>query len=162
MKYDTASILSTLLTKHPRRGAFFVERYPLIGPGAAENPTPASYVLCRRHGRERKERPAAPGRTPADRMGGRIPGGASILCIQNRCHPKKPRCRKASGIFLCLFSKCNFGRCQYRKTPCGWDPNVNNRLLGEILRFFSRTIPPFIKNLFLDSNILTAIPPYTF
>ena len=77
MKYDTASFLSTHLTKHPRRGAFFVERYPLIGPGAAENPAPASYVLCRRHGRERKECPAAPGRTPADRMGGQIPGGAS-------------------------------------------------------------------------------------
>ena len=31
-----------------------MERYPLIGPGAAENPAPASYVLCRRHGRKKR------------------------------------------------------------------------------------------------------------
>ena len=51
-----------------------------------------------------------------------------MLCIQFGCQPKKTRCRKASGLFYTHFSQCKFGRCQWMKSTCGWDLNLNNRL----------------------------------
>ena len=72
------------------------------------------------------------------------PTPATILCIQNRCQPKKTRCRKASGLFCTHFSQCNFGRCQTPKMPCGWDLNLNNRLFrGDFAIFQSPGLPFF-------------------
>ena len=69
---------------------------------------------------------------------------ATMLCIQFGCQPKKPRCRKVSGLFYTHFLQCNFGRCKTSKTPCGWDLNLNNRLFrGVCVIFLSHKLPFF-------------------
>ena len=40
---------------------------------------------------------------------------ATILCIQNRCHSKNPRCHKASGIFCFQSAILIDAKCQKRR-----------------------------------------------
>ena len=79
--------------------------------------------------------------------------GYFILCILNGCQPKKPGCRKASGLFCTHFSQCDFNRCQTLKTPCGWDLNLNNQLFrGDFAIFQSHNLPFFryFKKIFVN------------
>jgi len=87
------------------------------------------------------------------------PTSATILCIQNRCQPKKTRCRKASGLFCTHFSQCNFGRCQTLQTPCGWDLNLNNRLFRVDFAIFQSPGLPFFR--LFQKNICKQFIHYT-
>ena len=97
----------------------------------------------------------------ATRVGLSNPTSATILCIQFGCQPQKPRCRKASGLFYTPFSQCNFGRCQWMKSTCGWDLNLNNRLFRGVcetkkshkLPFFRHFQKIFVNNLCLKRRI---------
>ena len=102
MKYDMASFLSTRATKHPRRGAFFVERYPLIGPGAAvliwklsENDWVSFSQRFSPQSKERKERVYRA--TQRDYVtGAEVTSNASW---QKRCQPKNPRFSRVFFVF---------------------------------------------------------------